>query len=580
MPPKAEASSSFPLRLPLGDARLLDQLAPDYALQHGVLPLQRVGALSLVATPDQHVLERERASLERVFGPIAGVSLPRKAIQFGITHMRGQQLANRAAKKTEASESCRNWSSRRATAFTLGFLTIFVAASFMWPTTVLTLVTIWAVLTLVSVTGIRTVGAFLQLRQTRRAFKTWRTTRLRYVSDTNLPAISLLVPLFKETEIASRLVRRLSNLRYPSEKLDILLIVEAGDSQTEKALQQSSLSDSFRVVRVPEGAIKTKPRALNYALDFANGEIIGVYDAEDAPDPEQLRKVANAFADAPENVACLQGILDFYNSRQNLLTRCFTIDYASWFRLILPGLVRLGIAIPLGGTTVFFRRSVLDKIGAWDAHNVTEDADLGIRLARRGYRTEFIQSVTLEEATASVPAWLKQRSRWIKGYAITWAVHMRNPLKLWRDLGTKRFLGFQALFLGSLSQFVLAPLMWSFWLVLFGLPHPISGAVSQSVIVAVGILFLLTEIATIFVAAVAVATPRHRGLIWFTPLMHLYWPLASFASLKGLGELFWRPFFWDKTAHGHFTSPEELPRPSWHQRLAAIVLRRRERYAP
>ena len=164
--------------------------------------------------------------------------------------------------------------------------------------------------------------------------------------------------------------------------------------------------------------------------------------------------------------------------------------------------------------------------------------------------TAFVSSVTEEEPTASVPAWIRQRSRWIKGYAITWAVHMRDPLRLWGQLGTKRFIGFQILFLGTLSQFVLAPLLWSFWLVLFGLPHPVTSIAPWSVVITLGALFLLSEVATLAIAALSVATPRHRWLIKWIPMMHFYFPLAAVASWKGYGELVWKPFFWDKTAHG------------------------------
>ena len=199
---------------------------------------------------------------------------------------------------------------------------------------------------------------------------------------------------------------------------------------------------------------------------------------------------------------------------------------------------------------MFFRRKVLEEIGRWDAHNVTEDADLGFRLARHGYRTEFVYSVTEEEATASVRAWIKQRSRWIKGYAITWAVHMRDPLALLGELGWRRFLGFQVLFLGSLSQFLLAPLLWSFWVVPFGLPHPVTDALPWNAVIAGASIFFFCELSTMALAAVGVATPKHSWLIKWVPVMHLYFPLAAIASWKGFAELIRQPFFWDKTAHG------------------------------
>ncbi|MDJ1016611.1 MAG: glycosyltransferase [Paracoccaceae bacterium] len=418
----------------------------------------------------------------------------------------------------------------------------------------------WAVATLLSVTGLRVLAALTAFRSARRlSFAGERKPAIRDAKD--LPKISLLVPLFREGDIARALVQRLMVLQYPPEKLEALLILEQSDEMTEAALRLADLPDWMRVVTVPIGHPRTKPRAMNYALDFARGEIIGVYDAEDEPAPDQLLIVAEAFARGGADLACLQGTLDFYNVRETWLTRCFTIDYAAWFRLVLPGLTRLGMIVPLGGTTVFLKRDVLEKLGRWDAHNVTEDADLGIRLARRGYRTAFIPSVTREEATARVTPWLRQRSRWIKGYAMTWAVHMRDPVKLWRDLGPKRFFGFQVLFLGTLSQFFLAPLLWSFWLVLFGQPHPLASNLAWGAVVLLGALFLLSEVVTLAVAALAVSTPRHRGLIWWVPLLHFYFPLAALASWKGLAELVTKPFFWDKTAHGQ--KPTASPRRPW-----------------
>ena len=413
-----------------------------------------------------------------------------------------------------------------------------------------------------AVTGLRTAGALSQLRASRTFGETWHSQRPAQLDRHAYPRISVLVPLFKEHDIADRLVARLQRLDYPKDKLEALLILEQNDDVTARALAQTTLPEWMRIVTVPPGSPQTKPRALNYALDFASGEIIGIYDAEDAPAPDQLRTVAETFASAPPDVACLQGVLDFYNAHNTWLTRCFTIDYATWFRLVLPGLVRMGFTIPLGGTTVFFRRNILEKIGRWDAHNVTEDADLGLRLARRGYRTDFISSVTLEEATASVPAWVRQRSRWIKGYAVTWAVHMRAPARLLGELGLKKFIGVQILFLGTLSQFILAPFLWSFWLVLAGLPHPLADIAPWSAVVFFAAAFLLCEVATILALALSVATPRHRDLIWWIPLMHLYFPLSAVACWKALGELVTRPFYWDKTAHG---GPTSLPKRRWRR---------------
>ena len=228
---------------------------------------------------------------------------------------------------------------------------------------------------------------------------------------------------------------------------------------------------------------------------------------------------------------------------------------------MLPGLAQLGLAIPLGGTTLFLRRAAIEALGGWDAHNVTEDADLGIRLARHGYRTELIDTVTGEEANCRPVPWIRQRSRWLKGFMVTWAVHMRRPRRLLAQLGWWRFLGVQVLFFGTLSQFLLAPVLWSFWLMVAGLWHP-PGNIPEGVSVGFGTLCLVAEAITIAVGAIGVSGPRHRFLLPWVPTLICYFPMGALAAYKAGWELITRPFFWDKTSHGHFdTHPAEPEQP-------------------
>ena len=371
-----------------------------------------------------------------------------------------------------------------------------------------------------------------------------------------LPVISMMVPLFAEADIAERLIARLSRLTYPRELTDVLLVVEASDLVTCDALAATVLPHWIRVVKVPGGSIKTKPRALNYALNFCRGRIVGIWDAEDRPEPDQLHKVARRFHFAPPDVACLQGVLDYYNPRTNWLSRCFTIEYASWFRANLRGVAQLGFVVPLGGTTMFIRREVLESVGCWDAFNVTEDADLGVRLARRGWKTEMLDTVTHEEANCRALAWVRQRSRWLKGYAMTWGVHMRDPIRLWRELGPRRFIGFQAQFLGTISQYLLAPILWSFWLLTFCLPHPLqpmtTGLWGGYALPALTALLILTEVVNITTGLWAVRGKEHRHLMPWVPTLNLYFPLGCLAAWKAIYEVITRPFYWDKTSHGHF----------------------------
>ncbi|WP_353474031.1 glycosyltransferase family 2 protein [Salipiger sp. H15] len=364
------------------------------------------------------------------------------------------------------------------------------------------------------------------------------------------PSFSLLIPLHREENIAATLVRRLGRLEYPRAQLEALLVLEADDARTRATLEATALPPWMRIVEVPGGSVTTKPRALNYALDFARGAYIGIYDAEDSPAPDQLRRLAAHFSRAPPDLGCVQGILDHYNAHANWLSRCFTIEYASWFRILLPGFARLGFAVPLGGTTAFFPREVLDRVGRWDAFNVTEDADLGIRLARFGYRTELLPLVTREEANCEVWPWVRQRSRWLKGYLVTWLVHMRSPRRLLRELGPWRFFGFQVIFLTGLLQFLLAPLLWSFWLILLGLPHPLSGPETPALLRATAPLLIGAEAVSLLIGLGGVLRSPHPGLLPWVPTLFLYFPLATVALYKALWEMLSRPFYWDKTSHG------------------------------
>jgi cellulose synthase/poly-beta-1,6-N-acetylglucosamine synthase-like glycosyltransferase len=464
----------------------------------------------------------------------------------------GAFLTEQAERRVPVHESCRNWRPLRMTMAVLTFLGLLTLGFAFVPALTFGLLCAWATLTLVLTTALKTAAGILHLRKNPEP----ETAPLVIARK---PIVSIMVPLFKEKEIAEHLLKRLQNIDYPRELLDILLVLEEDDLTTLETIEKTELPQWMRAIRVPAGTLKTKPRALNYALDFCRGSIIGVYDAEGAPARDQINIVINRFAARGPEVACLQGILDFYNADSNWLSRCFTVEYATWFRVMLPGLEKLGLAIPLGGTTLFFRRDVLEKLGGWDAHNVTEDADLDIRLARHGYRTELIPTVTGEEANGRAWPWIKQRSRWLKGYAITYGVHMSRPLALWRDLGAWRFFGVQLLFAGTLSQFILAPVLWSFWLLPLGLPHPLSGVLPTSMFWTLGALFFVSELLGIAVSMLAVHSASHMHLLKWVPTLHLYFPLAAIASYKGIWELMTRPFYWDKTAHGVFTPTRRPP---------------------
>ncbi len=523
------------------DTALVHAFGPNRALQCGVLPWQRIGDWTVVLAPSLDVFVTHQVALEQALGQVRLALATPDQISGVLAAQFATALVDRAETRLPLQDSSRGWQTQRALGMALSLLVLFSLAFFAAPLMMVTVLTALAVVLLVLSGAIKGAAALVSGAPP--------DPPPRLPPD-RLPVITLLIPLYREKAVADHLLTRLEALDYPRERLDVCLVLEDNDATTRAALGRARLLTWMRPIIVPKGTLRTKPRALNYALDFARGSIIGVYDAEDAPAPDQLHVVAATFAAATPDVACLQGVLDYYNAGANWLTRCFTIEYASWFRVILPGYARLGLVIPLGGTTLFFRRDVLDRLGGWDAHNVTEDADLGIRLARAGYRTAFMSSVTEEEANGRAWPWIKQRSRWLKGYGVTYAVHMRSPVQLWRDLGAWRFFGFQMLFAATLSQFLLAPLIWSFWLIPLGFSHPATQILPPFSFWTLVGLFVAAEVINLAIAALALWRADKRWLLPWALTLQVYFPLGAIAAWRGLLELTWKPFYWDKTAHG------------------------------
>ena len=536
--------------------RLKGMIDLELCLKENIVPWQHIGGALVIATSKPDQFEQLRGKLPPELGTVLMAIAPEHDIQNALIETHSDALIERAETRVPDAESCRSWNPGRMLRYTVAAVLAFLACVILAPVASFTALCAWAIITLVMNMALKVATAASQIRPYLRRAATVSTPPPR-TETFRLPVVSIMVPLFKEREVAGHLIRRLKRLNYPKELLDICLVIEDDDETTRDTLNRTHLPRWVRVTKVPKGTVRTKPRAMNFALDFCRGSIIGVYDAEDAPHPDQIHQIVRRFHERGPQVACLQGVLDFYNPRTNWLSRCFTVEYNTWFRVFLPGLERLGFAVPLGGTTLFFRRGALEKLGGWDAHNVTEDADLGIRLARHGYRTEIVHTVTEEEANCRFVPWIKQRSRWLKGFAITWAVHMRSPLKLLKELGLKKFIGVQILFLGTLSQFLLAPLLWSFWLILFGVAHPMLTVVSSNTLMTLGITFILAEVITVAVAAFAVSDKKHRFLIPWVPTMHLYFPMGTLAAYKAFYELLSQPFYWDKTAHGVFERTED-----------------------
>jgi glycosyltransferase XagB len=373
----------------------------------------------------------------------------------------------------------------------------------------------------------------------------------RALREEELPVFTVLVPMFREAAMLPRLAQALRDLDYPLGKLDIKIVLEAGDVETIEATRSVGLEGIFEIIIVPRSEPQTKPKACNFALRFARGQYLVIYDAEDRPEPDQLRKVVATFRRSPPNTACLQCRLNYYNANENWLTRMFTLDYALWFDQVLPGLERLGMPIPLGGTSNHFRIDVLRELHAWDPFNVTEDADLGIRIGQKGYRVGVVDSTTFEEASCQVGQWLRQRSRWIKGYMQTLLVHTRRPLQFVRSAGALGLLGFVFFIGGTVLAGLVNPLFWLFYLIWLA-----ASAANLDVLFPHALLYLclfnLLAGNGAFTYLIMLA-PIRRGwlnLIPYSFSLFAYWILISVAAYKALWQLARNPFFWEKTEHG------------------------------
>lgn len=377
--------------------------------------------------------------------------------------------------------------------------------------------------------------------------------------EDELPVYTLLIPLYREAAVLPNLVGAIKRLDYPIEHLDVKLLLEEDDVETIAAARVMRLPASFELVIVPDGKPKGKPRACNAGLARARGDFVTIYDAEDLPEPDQLKRVVAAFHRSPAKIACVQCKLNYYNQRQNLLTRWFTSEYSMWFDLTLPGLTALGAPIPLGGTSNHFPTALLREFGGWDPYNVTEDADLGIRLFRRGYRTMVIDSTTWEEANSHLPNWIRQRSRWIKGYVQTWLVQMRQPVRLWRQIGWRDFLSFQAIVGGGFFLLLANPFFWGLAVIWYLTePSAIEALFPQPLFLAASISFFIGNFVFVYTCALGALRRGYFSLVKYTLLLPLYWALMSVAAWKGALQLIYRPSYWEKTTHG-LGRPDELP---------------------
>lgn len=371
------------------------------------------------------------------------------------------------------------------------------------------------------------------------------------LTDLELPKYTVLVPVFREANIVAQLVANLGKIDYPVDKLEVLVLIEEEDHLTRDAFLGANPPPHFQIVTIPKGSPQTKPRACNVGLYFATGDYLVIYDAEDTPEPDQLKKAVVAFRRGGDKTVCVQASLNYFNADENALTRMFTLEYSYWFDYMLAGLDAADLPIPLGGTSNHFRTSALIELGGWDPYNVTEDADLGIRASALGYRVGVVNSTTMEEANTSVPNFIRQRSRWIKGYMQTTLVHARRPRRLIREIGWRRFLSFALLIGGTPATFLGVLPLYVVTVFTVFIPAEVLGQFFPVWLLWLCLVnFIIGNSVMVYLSMMG---PYKRGtfeLILWATINPLYWILHSIAAYKGLWQLITKPHYWEKTEHG------------------------------
>jgi cellulose synthase/poly-beta-1,6-N-acetylglucosamine synthase-like glycosyltransferase len=525
---------------PLGDIRLIE------AAELGLLPLILGGELTWLVAP-RHLAARTLTQLmsrsprlARRLRLTSTGALNRFIARHGSEALAAQATDALRTRWPQLSAAPRRWRPPVAlAAMAIAFLGLLYAFPGETRTTVEASLAFGFLAWLL----LRLIGSFL----------TPPLVRPLRIPDSRLPVYTIIIALYREASAVEGLLTALRELDYPPEKLDIKFATEADDLETGIALARLDLGVPFEIVTAPTSGPRTKPKALNAALAFARGTFTAVYDAEDRPEPNQLKRALDVFLSAGDDLSCVQASLTIDNTADNWLTRLFTAEYAAQFDLFLPGLAALELPLPLGGSSNHFRTAALRKAGAWDPYNVTEDADLGVRLARFGYRSTILRSTTYEEAPARFGPWLRQRTRWFKGWLKTWLVHMRSPVRLFADLGFAGFVSFQLVVGGSVLAALIHPLVLAGFVYAYVAGLPLLGT-DGKLVTALAWLYGIALGAGYFTSIfVGIRGLKRRGLLrvaWWLALVPLHWLLLSLAAWRALLQLLRDPQRWEKTEHG------------------------------
>jgi cellulose synthase/poly-beta-1,6-N-acetylglucosamine synthase-like glycosyltransferase len=525
---------------PLDDNQMLD------AASAGLLPLRSGGQLTWVIAPRGTAARTLTALISRYPHLASRLRLTSTARLNAYIACQGREAwGRRAAKLLHLSRPALSASAKRSRpTFPLLLVAILALGAFAaMPNETILAINALLAIGFLGWLGMRLVGSWGERPPPPAA-------RIR---DNHLPVYTVIAALYREAGSVEGLVASLMALDYPPEKLDIKIVLEPDDLETRAAVARLKLPLPFQVIVAPDFGPRTKPKALNAALPFARGTFTVVYDAEDRPESNQLRSALAMFAAEDATVACGQARLTIDNTADGWLASLFTAEYAAQFDLFLPGMTAKRLLMPLGGSSNHFRTAVLREIGAWDPYNVTEDADLGVRLVRFGYRCGVIHSTTYEEAPARLGIWIRQRTRWFKGWVQTWDVHMRAPRRLLAEVGTANFVTFQLIVGGN----VLAALVHPIFLIAFvhaaasGRPIMAADGIASTAVTWMQATVLVAGYLTsILLGLRGLAQRQLLATAWSLIFVPFHWLLLSFAAWRAVIQFMRNPYRWEKTEHG------------------------------
>jgi cellulose synthase/poly-beta-1,6-N-acetylglucosamine synthase-like glycosyltransferase len=520
--------------------------------RHGILPIRRQGGLVYIVAPHGCSARRIVRLITQYPSLHSRIRLaPVTRFNAFLEYHSGGALADLAAEGLAArfpylSAAPVAASQSRASRLLSYLLRLAIPAALLTLAPMLlidvcgVMLTIWFLL----FTSLRLAGCFSPPKHRR---------PLPRLHDSALPIYTVVAALYREASSVAPLMQHIDALDYPREKLDIKLVIEADDLQTRAAIARLGPMPHVQVIIAPTAGPQTKPKALNCALTFARGTFITVFDAEDRPDPGQLRGALDVFRTCGHEVVCAQASLCIDNTADGWLPRMFTAEYAGQFDVFLQGFSNFAMPLPLGGSSNHFRTSVLREVGGWDPYNVTEDADLGFRLARFNYRCVMFPSTTYEEAPARFGAWLRQRSRWMKGWMQTWSVHMRSPRQLWRDAGPRGFFALNILVGGNVLTALAHPFLLG-ELVVRSVMSVFDDSIASFFAKPLIELYLATIVAgyltTVAIGLIGLAKRNLLGEAWILILTPVYWVCLSIAAWRALYQLLAEPYRWEKTEHG------------------------------